>query len=71
MPIMVYVCWAVDWKIKQRMSAAEMRTIWWMSGVTKEDTIRNEYIKGSKGLASKVEKSDLISRIFCGIINCF
>jgi len=33
--------WAVDMKIEQRISLAEMRILRWMSRVTKEDKIRN------------------------------
>ena len=57
-PAMMYgtECWAVDRKIEQRMSVAEMRMLWWMSGVTREDKIRNEYIRGSIGVASIVDK---------------
>jgi hypothetical protein len=28
----------------------------WMSGVTKEDRIKNEYVRGSTGVASIVDK---------------
>ncbi|VVC29271.1 Hypothetical protein CINCED_3A013440 [Cinara cedri] len=38
------------------MNVAEMRTLRWMSGVTIEDRIRNEYIRGSLGVASIVDK---------------
>ena len=57
-PAMMYgtECWAVDRKIEQRMSVAEMRMLRWMSGVTREDKIRNEYIRGSIGVASIVDK---------------
>ena len=52
-PVMLYgsECWAVDKKIEQRMSVAEMRMLRWMSGVTREDRIRNEYLRGSIGVA--------------------
>ena len=57
-PAMLYgsECWAVDKKTEQRMSVAEMRMLRWMSGVTREDRIRNEYIRGSIGVSSIVEK---------------
>lgn len=33
--------WAVDRKIDQRMGVAEMRSLWWISGVTRiEDKMR-------------------------------
>ena len=50
---MLYV---VDRKIEQRMSVAEIKMLRWMSGVTREDKIRNEYIRGSIGVASIVDK---------------
>ena len=57
-PAMMYgtECWAVDRKIEQRMSVAEMRMLRWMSAVTREHKIRNEYIRGSIGVASIVDK---------------
>ena len=48
-------CWAVGRKIEQRMSVAEMRMLRWMSGVTREGKIRNEFIRGSIGVASIVD----------------
>ena len=42
--------------IEQRMNVAEMRMLRWMSGVTREDKIRNKYIRGSIGVASIVDK---------------
>jgi len=38
------------------MSVAEMLMLIWMSGVTKEDRIRKKDIRGSIGVASKVDK---------------
>ena len=57
-PAMMYgiECWAVDREIELRMSVSEMRMLIWMSGVTREDRIRNEYIRGNIGVASIVDK---------------
>ncbi|KAL4132087.1 hypothetical protein QTP88_009302 [Uroleucon formosanum] len=38
------------------MSVMEMRMVRWMSGVTREDRIKDEYVKGSIGIASIVDK---------------
>jgi hypothetical protein len=38
------------------MSIVEMRMLRWVSGVTKEDSIRNEYVKGNIGVASVMDK---------------
>jgi len=45
-----------DKKIEPRMSVADMGTLRWMNGVTKEDRIRNEYIRASIGVASIMDK---------------
>jgi hypothetical protein len=39
--------WEVDRRIEQNMSVAEMRMLRWMSGLTRENRIRNEYVRGS------------------------
>jgi len=55
-------CWAMNKKIEQRMSVVEMRMLRWMSVVTREDRIKNEYIRGGIGLASimnKMRENDL------------
>jgi hypothetical protein len=49
-------CLAVDMRIEHCMSVAEMRMLRWTSRVTREDRIRNEYLKGSIGVASIVNK---------------
>jgi len=38
------------------MSVGEMRILRWISGVTREDRIRNECIRGSIGVASIVDQ---------------
>lgn len=43
-PNMLY---GMNKKIEQRMSVAAMRMLRWMSEVTRENNIRNEYIWGS------------------------
>lgn len=42
------MCWAVDRKIENSVSAVEMKMIRWMSGVFREEKIRNKYITDSK-----------------------
>jgi len=49
-------CRVVDKKINQSMSVEEMRMLRWISGVTREDWIRNEYVIGSIGIAVIVDK---------------
>jgi len=49
-------CWAVDKKIEQRISVTEMRMLRWMNGVTREDRIRNKYVRGSIGVVSIVDR---------------
>jgi len=49
-------CWAVDKKIEQRMGLVEMRMLRWMSRVTRKDRIKNEYVRGSIGIALIVDK---------------
>lgn len=48
-PAMLYGTEAASMKKteEKRMDAAEMRMLRWMCGVTREDRIRNEYIRGS------------------------
>jgi hypothetical protein len=38
------------------MSVAEMRMLRWMSGASRKDRIRNEYVRGSIGAASIMDK---------------
>ena len=47
---------------EKRMDVAEMRMLRWMSGVTREDKIRNEYIRGSTKvieLSKKIQEGRL------------
>jgi len=39
--------WAVDKEMERRISVAEMRMLRWMNGVTREERISNEYVRGS------------------------
>lgn len=57
-PAMMYgsECWAIDKTMERKMSVAEMRMLRWMSGVTRKDRIRNEYIRGSIGVAPIIDK---------------
>jgi hypothetical protein len=48
--------WVVDRIIEQSRSVTEMRMLRWMSGVTMEDKIRNEYVRGGFGVLSIVDK---------------
>jgi len=52
-------CWVVDRRIEQSTSVAETRMLRRMSGVTRDDRIRNEYVRSSVGLASIVDKSQM------------
>lgn len=49
-------CWVVIKKIEQMMSLAKMRMFKWTSGMTREDRLRNEYVRGSIGVTSIVER---------------
>ncbi|MES6371410.1 hypothetical protein U6J70_12350, partial [Cutibacterium acnes] len=52
-PAMLYgvECWATNKQQVHKMSVAEMRMLRWMSGKTRKDKIRNEFIRGSLGVA--------------------
>ena len=57
-PAMTYSseCWAVKKTHEQKLRAAEMKMLRMMCGVTKRDRVRNEYIRGSVGVASIEDK---------------
>jgi hypothetical protein len=46
----------IDRRIEQTMSVTETRMFRWMSKVTKEDRIRNKYVRSSIGVGSMVNK---------------
>jgi hypothetical protein len=48
--------WAGDRRKQQSMSVAYTKMLRWMSEVTKEDRIRDEYTRGRTGLVSIVDK---------------
>jgi len=43
-------------KIEQRRDVTETRVFKWMNGVTKDDKLRNEYIRCSLGVVSIIDK---------------
>ncbi|KAL4135686.1 hypothetical protein QTP88_007282 [Uroleucon formosanum] len=47
---------SADRRIEQSMNVTEMRMLRWMSGVTRENIINNEYVRVSIGVASIVDK---------------
>lgn len=49
-------CWAVDKTIEQRIGIAKMSMLKWINGVISEDKIKNEYKRGSIGVASIIVK---------------
>jgi hypothetical protein len=55
-PTMLYgsECWAFR-RIEQSMSVEEIRMLRWMSGLTRENKIRNNYVRGSIGVALIVD----------------
>jgi alpha-D-ribose 1-methylphosphonate 5-triphosphate synthase subunit PhnH len=57
-PTMLYgsECWVIDRKIEQSMSVVEMKMFRLTNGVTKDDRIRNEYVRGGNGVALIVDK---------------
>ena len=57
-PAMLYgsECWGTNYAHEQKMRVAEMRMLRWMSGHTRLDKIRNEYIRNKVGVAPIDEK---------------
>ena len=49
-------CWAPKRSHIDKLNVAEMRMLRWMSGITRRDRIRNEYIRESLGVAPLGEK---------------
>jgi len=43
-------CWAVYKRIEQSRSVAKIRILRWMRKVTREDRIRNKYVRSSIGI---------------------
>ena len=52
-PAMLYgsECWALKGQQEKKLGVAEMRMLRWMSGYTRLDKIRNEYIRNEIGVA--------------------
>lgn len=48
-------CWTVHQKIEQRMSVAKMKILRWMSGMMREDRIREKYVRENIGVTSIVD----------------
>ncbi|KAK7258655.1 hypothetical protein RIF29_24237 [Crotalaria pallida] len=57
-PVILYgtECWAAKGTQENKLHVAEMRMLRWMSGHTRQDRIRNEYIREKVGVAPIVEK---------------
>jgi len=57
-PAMMYgsECWTINRNIEQRIGVVEMRMLRWTNEVTTKHKISNDYIKGSIGVASIVDK---------------
>ena len=49
-------CWAITKQQEHKMNVAEMNMLRWMSGYTRRDRIRNEYIRERVGVAQISEK---------------
>lgn len=49
-------CWEANKQHVQKMSVVEMRMLRWMSGMVRNDRIRNEFICGSLSVAPMVDK---------------
>lgn len=57
-------CWVVDKKIEQWMNVEEMRVIRWMSRLTKENKIINEYARRNIEMVSIVDEREQAERVF-------
>jgi hypothetical protein len=57
-PVMLYAseCWALKKREEQKIQVAEMRMLRLMSGVTRQDRIRNEYVRSSLGVDNVCDK---------------
>ena len=57
-PVMTYSaeCWALKKSQERKLSTTEMKMLRMMCGVTRRDRVRNEYVRGSVGVDSIVDK---------------
>ena len=57
-PAMTYSSetWPMKRSLEKKMNVAEMRMLRWMTGVTRTDRIRNEYVKGTTKVAEVSRK---------------
>jgi len=56
----------IEKRIKQSMSIVEIRMLRWRIGVMREERIRNDYVRGSIGVVSIVDKMSENSLIWFG-----
>ncbi len=49
-------CWPVKYKRIHKMAVAEMKMIRWMSGYTRKDRMRNDFIREKVGIAPIEDK---------------
>ncbi|KAL0809484.1 hypothetical protein ABMA28_011031 [Loxostege sticticalis] len=57
-PAMMYgsECWTIKKAHEQKLHTTEMKMLRWAGGVTRLDKVRNEYVRGSFGVAPIAEK---------------